>query len=122
MLLKAARTRAVVLPLAALFLLFSGGAAYAPTCHMESTAHIHDHAAPGEIAQSTNISSEKDLNYEICFAVGVIVLLLFKFLHLKKLTPQLKSFIKRSLAPPITNSKLLSNLTLSHLQLGIIRI
>ncbi|CAB4607012.1 hypothetical protein MCEMZLE22_00532 [actinobacterium SCGC AAA044-D11] len=135
------KTRLVVLPLAVLFLLFSAGAAAAPDCHIETTAptttqtasthnhsgHLHDHShqsasATASSAQVLKVLADKALENEMCFVVGFIVLLLSRFLQMKRSTFSLLQFSRPRYLLPQLLSKNLSYLNLTHLKLGIIRI
>lgn len=141
MLLRSVKARFVILPFAALFLLFSASPAAAPDCHTESmaqsfhisviphshAAHNHDHsnqlASPAvSTSQETVVSAGSGLNNKICFVVGFIVLLLLRFLHAKKPTFFVKQISQMRFFLPQLQSKNLSYLNLNHLQLGIIRI
>jgi len=143
MLLRVLKARLVVLPLAVLLLLFSAGtaAAAAPDCHVETTAATtsqpavphshagipHDHSQPVTSAvasgsQVLNVSTSNAINYEICFVVGFIVLLSFRFLRAKKSIFKVKQFLQPKLLMPQLLSKNLGYLNLTHLKLGIIRI
>ena len=141
MLLRVLKARLVVLPLAVLLLLFSAGTAAAPDCHIESSAPTtnqsvaphshagipHDHSQPVTSAvasgsQVLNVSTSNAINYEICFVVGFIVLLSFRFLRAKKSIFKVKQFLQPKLLMPQLLSKNLGYLNLTHLKLGIIRI
>lgn len=141
MLLRVLKARLVVLPLAVLLLLFSAGTAAAPDCHIESSIPItnqsaaphshagipHDHSQPVTSAvasgnQVLNVSTSNAINYEICFVVGFIVLLSFRFLRTKKSIFKVKQFLQPKLLMPRLLSKNLGYLNLTHLKLGIIRI
>ena len=141
MLLKGKKTRWLALPLAALFLLFSTGAAAAPDCHIESTvqpssqsevvhshsAHPHSHSpqittSAFSSSQETVLSVGNILNNEICIVIGFIVLLLLRF---SRATRSIFTAMHVSLPRyqlPLFLSKNLGYLNLNHLQLGIIRI
>lgn len=134
MLLGAMKTRLVALPLAALFLLFSGGAAVAPTCHIDAAAQPHAHSAGShahsqEAAtpliskdQGVQVLGGQGISYEICAALGFIVLLVIRFLRIKSLTSIIRRYSQfRALALQAISQRL-SLITLTHLQLGIIRI
>ena len=131
----------MVLPLAVLLLLFSAGTAAAPDCHVETTAattskpavphshagipHDHSQHAASTVASSNqglNVSTSNAINYEICFVVGFIVLLSFRFLRIKKSIFAVKQFLQPKLLMPQLLSKNLGYLNLTHLKLGIIRI
>jgi hypothetical protein len=141
MLLRVLKARLVVLPLAVLLLLFSAGTAAAPDCHVETTAATtsqpavphshagipHDHSQPVTSAvasgsQELNVSTSNAINYEICFVVGFIVLLSFRFLRAKKSIFKVKQFLQPKLLMPQLLSKNLGYLNVTHLKLGIIRI
>lgn len=135
------KTRLVVLPLAVLFLLFSAGAAAAPDCHVETTApktnqpalthnhsgllHDHSHQSASTAfssAEGLNVLADKALQNEMCFVVGFIVLLLFRFLRLKRLILSVEHLLRAKFRLPLLLSKNLGYLNLTHLKLGIIRI
>jgi hypothetical protein len=141
MLLSAFKKRWLVAPLAALFLIFSGGAAVAPDCHIVATnqtqdqsvatsahashshAHSHESAStlPSKVLEPFTALGGT-LSNEMCFIVGFIVLLLLRFARGAK--PNF-TFIRmaRSLAVlPQLVTRRLNNLNLTHLQLGVIRI
>ena len=141
MLLRVLKARLVVLPLAVLLLLFSAGTAAAPDCHVETTAATtsqpavphshagipHDHSQPvtstaASSSQGLSVSTGNSINYEICFVVGFIVLLSFRFLRIKKSIFAVKQFLQPKLLMPQLLSKNLGYLNLTHLKLGIIRI
>ena len=141
MLLRVLKARLVVLPLAVLLLLFSAGTAAAPECHVETTAATtskpvvphshagipHDHSQPVTSAvasgsQVLNVSTSNAINYEICFVVGFIVLLSFRFLRVKRSTFTLTQITRPMFLLPTLLSKNLGYLNLTHLKLGIIRI
>ena len=141
MLLRVLKTRLVVLPLAVLFLLFSAGAAAAPDCHIESTSlttnksaptHTHSglphdhaqHAASNSTSgiQGLNVLADKALENEMCFVVGFIVLLLSRFLRVKRSTFTLTKITRPIFLLPTLLSKNIGYLNLTHLKLGIIRI
>jgi hypothetical protein len=141
MLLRVLKARLVVLPLAVLLLLFSAGTAAAPDCHVETTApttsqsaaphshagipHDHSQNAASAVAsgnQGLNVSTSNAINYEICFVVGFIVLLSFRFLRIKNSIFKVKQFLQPKLLMPQLLSKNLGYLNLNHLKLGIIRI
>jgi hypothetical protein len=141
MLLRVLKARLVVLPLAVMFLLFSAGIAAAPDCHIGSTApttnqsaaphshggipHDHSkHAASAAVSgsQVINLSTSNAINYEICFVVGFIVLLSFRFLRAKKSLFTIKQLSLPKLLLPQLLSKNLGYLNVTHLKLGIIRI
>lgn len=131
----------LAVPLAALFLLFSTGAAAAPDCHVESAAQpigqsaaVHNHSAHqhvhlSQITASALLNSQESLrsmgsilNNEICIAVGFIVLLLLRFSRMKRSMLIVKKFSLLSYQLPSLVPKNLSYLNLTHLKLGIIRI
>jgi hypothetical protein len=139
--IRVLKTRLVVLPLAVLFLVFSAGAAAAPDCHIETTAptttqsasthnhggipHDHQQQAAGNSAsgiQGLNLIADKALQNEMCFVVGFIVLLLSRFLRVKKSTFTLWQISRPIFLIPKLLSKNLGYLKLTHLKLGIIRI
>ena len=141
MLLKGMKARWLAAPLAALFLLFSTGAAVAPDCHIEPTlqsasqsepvnnhsAHSHSHSpqittgAPSN-SQETLLSVGSTLNNEICVVVGFIVLLLIRFSRAILSTSTVKLFSLPRYQLPQFVSKNQGYLNLTHLKLGIIRI
>ena len=131
----------MVLPLAVLLLLFSAGTAAAPDCHVESSAPTinqtaaphshggipHDHSkhvtsTAASSNQGLSVSTSNSINYEICFVVGFIVLLSFRFLRVKRTIFKAKQFLLPKLLMPQLLSKNLGYLNLTHLKLGIIRI
>ena len=135
------KARWLAVPLAALFLLFSTGAAAAPECHVASTvqptsqsevvhshsAHSHSHSpqitsSAVSNSQKTVISVGRILNNEICAVVGFIVLLLLRFSRAIRSTLTTKQFSLAKYHLPQLLSKNLGYLNLNHLQLGIIRI
>lgn len=141
MLLSAFKKRWLVAPLAALFLIFSGGAAVAPDCHIATTekienhslavnshssvSHTHSHGPattlPSNLPEPV-LALGGSLSNEVCFIVGFIVLLLLRFARGAK--PDF-TFIRmaQSLAVlPQLVTRRLNNLNLTHLQLGVIRI
>ena len=141
MLLRVLKVRLVVLPLAVLFLLFSAGVAAAPDCHIETAAQTNIQSAPPHIhsgpahnhlhqaastsvmgSQGINFSANTALDYEICFVVGFIVLLSFRFLRVKRSTFTLTQITRPIFLLPTLLSKNLGYLNLTHLKLGIIRI
>ena len=141
MILRVLKARLVVLPLAVLLLLFSAGTAAAPDCHVESSAPTtnqtaaphshggipHDHSkhvtsTAATSSQGLNVSTSNAINYEICFVVGFIVLLSFRFLRVKKSIFKAEQFLLPKLLMPQLLSKNLGYLNLTHLKLGIIRI
>jgi len=141
MLLKAAKARLLVVPLAAFFLLFSAGVAAAPECHIESTAqaintpavahnhsassHSHSHQSTTVVVsnvQETLVTAGGALNNEICFIVGVIVLLLLRFAHFTRSNSSVGRIPQSRFLHHLSLPKNLGHLNLTHLQLGIIRI
>ena len=134
MLMRALGSRYLVLPFAALLLLFSGGAAAVQDCHIESVNHIapvnpnhihadHSHAHTHENrTSSTSATKSQNFNLEFCFAVGFMVLLIFRFAHLKLILNKLIAFEFPKIRAVVVNINRpwLSNFT--HLQLGIIRV
>jgi hypothetical protein len=141
MFIRVANVRWLVVPLVAFFLLFTGGAAFAPDCHIESTSqttansaathnhsaapHSHSHQSPSTVAsyaQETLSASGSALNNEICFIVGFIVLLLLRYSHLKRSILNIKRISRPRYFQPLCLSKNLGYLNLTHLKLGIIRI
>lgn len=141
MLLSAVKKRWLVAPLAALFLIFSGGAAVAPDCHIatsekienqslvtyshSSASHTHSHGSATTLPSSLTeplLALGGSISNEVCFIVGFIVLLLLRFARGAK--PDF-TFIRmaRSLAVlPQLVTRRVNNLNLTHLQLGVIRI
>lgn len=141
MLLNGMKARWLVAPLAALFLLFSTGAAAAPDCHVELTTepankseainshagHSHSHSPQVTSSAVSNsqealLAAGSSLNKEICAVVGFIVLLLLRFARTARSTLTVKRFSLPTLHLPQIASKNLGYLNLNHLQLGIIRI
>ena len=141
MLIKSQKARWLAVPLAALFLLFSTGAAAAPVCHIESTvqstsfsgpvhnhsAHPHSHSSQitssaVSNSQETLLSVGSTLNNEICVFIGFIVLLLLRFSRVTRSMLATKPFSQPRYQLPLFLSKNLGYLNLNHLQLGIIRI
>jgi hypothetical protein len=141
MLLKGMKARWLAVPLAALFLLLSTGAAAAPDCHVASTVlptsqaeavsshagHLHSHSpqittSPAANSQETLFSLGSTLSSEICVVVGFIVLLLLRFSCAIRSTLTAKQFSLPRYQLPLFLSKNLGYLNLNHLQLGIIRI
>ena len=138
---KGLKAKWLAVPLAALFLLFSTGAAAAPECHVESATqsaskseagsshagHSHSHA-PQITTSAVSNSSEtvlsvgSILNNEICIAVGFIVLLLLRFSRAIRSILTTKQFSLPRYQLPLFPSKNPGYLNLNHLQLGIIRI
>jgi hypothetical protein len=139
MLLDATKKRWLVAPLAALFLVFSGGAAVAPDCHIAATdqtqvlstatsshsSHTHSHEPTASLPSQTLeplLTLGGTLSNEMCFIVGFIVLLLLRFargarssFNQIRIARQLQLFSRL----PISH---LGYLKLTHLTLGIIRI
>ena len=141
MLLKKKKARWLAVPLAALFLLFSTGAAAAPECHVTSTVqptsqsevvsphagHSHTHSpqittSAVSNSQETLLSVGSTLSSEICVVVGFIVLLWLRFSRAIRSTLTAKRFSLPKYQVPLFLSKNLGYLNLNHLQLGIIRI
>jgi hypothetical protein len=141
MLLRAVKRRWLVLPLAAFILLFNAGAAVAPECHVESTTQTtnqaaqmhshsgvpHDHSAQSNrtllsSALEKSASVGGGLNEEICFVVGFIVLLLLRFSRFFRSIFTSSRISWPTLVQPLSLSKNLGYLNLTHLKLGIIRI
>jgi hypothetical protein len=141
MLLRVLKARLIVLPLAVLFLLFSAAVAVAPDCHIETAAqmknqsatpHIHSGPAHNHLGQAAstavtgsqgiNIPANTALDYEICFVVGFIVLLSFRFLRVKRSTFTPTQITRPIFLLPTLLSKNIGYLNLTHLKLGIIRI
>jgi hypothetical protein len=140
-LIRAAKRRWLVAPLAALILLFSAGAAIAPECHIGITtqtpyesALIHTHSgvphdhSPQLVRPTTSNTAETNnslgntIEKEICFLVGFIVLMLIRFSHaLRAALRIIKAQLPR-LSQPLILRQNLSYLQLTHLKLGIIRI
>ena len=139
--LKGLKARWLAMPLAALFLLFSTGAAAAPDCHVASTVqptsqseavsshagHTHSHSpeiitSAVSNSQETLLSVGSILNNEICVVIGFIVLLLLRFSRVTRSMLTTKQFSLQRYQLPLFLSKNLGYLNLNHLQLGIIRI
>lgn len=135
------KVRWLAVPLTALFLLFSSGAAAAPDCHVASTVqptsqseavsshagHTHSHSpeiitSAVSNSQETLLSVGITLSSEICVVVGFIVLLLLRFSRAIRSTLTAKQFSLPRYQVPLFLSKNLGYLNLNHLQLGIIRI
>lgn len=131
----------LAVPLAALFLLFSTGAAAAPECHLASTmqstsqfevvsshaGHSHTHSpqittSAALNSQETLLSEGSILNNEICIVVGFIILLLLRLSRAIRSILTTKQVSLPSYHLPLFLSKHLGYLNLNHLQLGIIRI
>ena len=138
---KGLKARWLTVPLAALFLIVSTGAAAAPDCHVVSTVqptsqseagsshvgHPHSHSpqittSPASNSQETLSSVESSLSSEICVFIGFIVLLLLRFSRAIRSTLTAKQFSLPRYQVPLFLSKNLGYLNLNHLQLGIIRI
>ena len=141
MLLKGMKAKWLAVPLAALFLLFSTGAAAAPDCHVASTVqptsqseavsshagHTHSHSpeiitSAVSNSQETLLSVGSILNNEICVVIGFIVLLLLRFSRVTRSMLTTKQFSLQRYQLPLFLSENLGYLNLNHLQLGIIRI
>ena len=141
MFIRAVKVRWLAVPLTALFLLFSSGAAAAPDCHVASTVqptsqseavsshagHTHSHSpeiitSAVSNSQETLLSVGITLSSEICVVVGFIVLLLLRFSRAIRSTLTAKQFSLPRYQVPLFLSKNLGYLNLNHLQLGIIRI
>jgi hypothetical protein len=135
------RAKWLAVPLAALFLLFSTGAAVAPDCHLESTVqptnqtevihshtgHPHSHSPQITTSAASNsnetlLSVGSALNTEICIVVGFIVLLLLRYSRATRSMLTTKQFSLPIYQLPLFLSKNLGYLNLNHLRLGIIRI
>ena len=135
------KARWLAVPLAALFLLFSTGAAASPDCHVASTVqptnqseavsshagHTHSHSpqiitSAASNSQETLLSVGSTLSSEICVVVGFIVLLLLRFSRAIRSMLTTKQFFLPRYQLPLFLSKNLGYLNLNHLQLGIIRI
>lgn len=127
--MRALGSRYLVLPFAALLLLLSGGATAVQDCHITSATqthahdgHPHTHEGPASAPLNSNASSGSSLNFEVCFAVGFLVLLILRFINLKfnsfKILksefPKLKILAIKLHRPWFLHP--------THLQLGIIRI
>jgi hypothetical protein len=138
---RVVNVRWLVVPLTAFFLLFTGGAAVAPDCHIESTSQtnmtsavVHDHPAglhshshqstssAVSNAQTALFTSGNSLNNEICFIIGFLVLLLLRYVRLKKPTFTFGRLSQARNQLPLFLSRNLGYLNLTHLKLGIIRI
>lgn len=141
MLFSAVKKRWLVAPLAALFLIVSGGAAVAPDCHMVATkqtqdqsvatsaqsshSHAHSHE-PAALLPSKTLDPLLDLggslSNEMCFIVGFIVLLLLRFARgVRTNFNVIRIARQQQLLPQILTSHL-GYSKLTHLTLGIIRI
>ena len=141
MLLSAVKKRWLVAPLAALFLIFSGGAAVAPDCHIVATnqtqdqsvatsaqsSHSHTHSHEPAASLPSNaldplLTLSRTLSNEICFIVGFIVLLLLRFARGPRSNFNVIRIARPvQLLPQILTTHL-GYLKLTHLTLGIIRI
>lgn len=141
MLLRVFKKRGLVAPLAALFLIFSGGAAVAPDCHIAATnqsenqtllierhssvAHTHSHepstAIPSKL-QEPLLTLGGSLSNDMCFIVGFIVLLLLRFISGARSNRDSIRIAHRRIVQPRLITRKLTHLNLTHLQLGIIRI
>jgi hypothetical protein len=141
MFIRVVNVRWLVVPLTAFFLLFTGGVAIAPDCHIESVAptksssaaahnhsaalHSHSHQSVNSAisnAQEALVASGSALNNEICFIVGLVVLLLLRYFHLTRSISSVGRTLRSRFLQPISLPKNLGYLNLTHLQLGIIRI
>lgn len=143
MLFDAVKKRWLVAPLAALFLIFSGGAAIAPECHIlpadqaksqastasthSSLPHSHSHShEPVSSSASTLlepvISLGGVLSKEICAIVGFIVLLLLRFARSAKFCFSFTRLSRLFQSVPQLLARNLEHLKLTHIKLGIIRI
>lgn len=141
MLLKGMKRNWLVVPLAALILLFTAGAAIAPDCHLGSAPQTptqsgalhthsgvpHDHSSqPGRLLLSSPLEvsalAHGVLEEEMCFIVGFIVLLLLRFSRLLRSVSNVKGNQWPRLVTAFFRFQNLSYLNLTHLQLGIIRI
>jgi hypothetical protein len=91
-----------------------GGIPHDHSKHVTSTAVSNN--------QGLNVSTSNAINYEICFVVGFIVLLSFRFLRVKKSIFKIKQLSLPKLLLPQLLSKNLGYLNVTHLKLGIIRI
>lgn len=139
--LKGIRTRWLVAPLAALFLLFSTGAAATPECHFGSTAkptnnsevvnshagHSHSHSTQVtsgavSISEEAFLAAGSMLSKEFCAVVGFIVLLLLRFTRTARSALTTKQFSPPRYQLSLFLAKNLGYLNLTHLKLGIIRI
>ena len=141
MLLSAVKKRWLVAPLAALFLIFSGGAAVAPDCHIVATnqtqdqsvatnthsshSHAHSHESASTLPSKTfeqPLTLGGALSNEVCFIVGFIVLLLLRFVRGAKSDFTFMRLARRVHVLPRLITRNLNNLNSTHLQLGVIRI
>ena len=141
MLLSAVKKRWLVAPLAALFLIFSGGAAVAPDCHIVATnqtqdqsvatsthsshSHTHSHQSAATLPSKELeplLTLGGTLSNEMCFIVGFIVLLLLRFVRgARSSFNQIRIARHLQLLPQLLTGHL-GYLKLTHLTLGIIRI
>jgi hypothetical protein len=134
MLLQRLGSRLLVIPMASIFLFFGGSTAYAPDCHIEPVATAHDHSASAHThshepvtytaLNSTVIDSAKSttVNYEMCFAVGFIVLLLFRKSRGGLFSSNVKKLTFSKVQPLKTAYQALGFTNLTHLKLGVIRV
>jgi hypothetical protein len=141
MLLKGMKRSWLVVPLAALILLFSAGAAIAPDCHLgpapqaptqSGALHTHsgvphDHSSQperlllsGPLENSASVHGV--LDEEMCFIVGFIVLLLLRFSRFLRSVSNLKGTLVQRPVRTLFRFQNLGYLNLTHLKLGIIRI
>lgn len=134
MVLKRLGSPFLVIPMAAIFLFFGGATAFAPDCHLETTAisldqtppthsHTHSPTAHVDIAPPTkNVEQSSSLKYEMCFAVGFIIFLLLRPFRWSLLNQN----IRKISFPEISIIKYAYQSTgfakLSHLTLGVIRV
>lgn len=136
-----AKVRWLVLPLTAFFLFLGGGAVVAPECHvgqksnnvyLQNQSHfhadpqiIHTHSVsqvPVSLIQRADSPNNNSLNSEFCFAFGFLVLVLLQFYRLKK-TPARPSGVKARMSSlKFHHIKSAYFPSLTHLELGIIRI
>lgn len=139
MLLSAVKKRWLVAPLAALFLIFSGGAAVAPDCHIVATnqtkdksiatsahsSHAHSHEPAASLPSKSLeplLALGGSLSNEVCFIAGFIVLLLLRFVRgARNSFNHVRIARQLQLFPQLLTSNL-GYLNLTHLQLGVIRI
>ena len=141
MAIKGRNTKWLTMPLVALFILFSTGAAAAPDCHIElitpptiqsevahsHSAHPHTQSNPIATTSASNplgtlLSVGSTLGNEICVVVGFTVLLFLRFARTAKSIPATTLFSPQRYQLPYFLSNNLGYLNLNHLQLGIIRI
>lgn len=139
--LRVVKARWLVAPLTAFFLLFSGGAAAAPDCHIEAAApvkngsvvahehsaapHSHSHQSASSVvstAQELIVTAGSGLNNEMCVVVGFIVLLLLRFSRVANSIFTIQRIPQPRYLQPFSLSRNLGYLNLTHLKLGIIRI